>query len=101
MLRPKKNVVFPVTLPTPIFGPYPKAFIEIFLFLIKSYIMLFVWTLNWTKYNVGLDNLYDFLKIPKSLHIIYLFLWLPPWTPVNILKLNLLASWSLVSIKWE
>ena len=40
-------------------------------------------------------------NIPKSLHIIYLFLWLPSWTPVNILKLNLLASWSSVSIKWE
>ena len=31
-------------------------------------------------------------NIPKSLHIIYSFLWLPPWTPVNILKLNLLAE---------
>ena len=40
--RPKKNVVFPVTLSTPIFGPYPKVFIKIYLFFIKSYIMLFV-----------------------------------------------------------
>ena len=42
LLRLKKNIVFPVTLPTPIFGPYPKIFIKIFLFFIKSYIMLFV-----------------------------------------------------------
>ena len=38
----KKYVVFPVTLPTPIFGPYPKVFIKLFLFFIKPYIMLFV-----------------------------------------------------------
>ena len=38
----KKNVVFPVTLPTLIFCPYPKVFIKIFLFFITSYIMLFV-----------------------------------------------------------
>ena len=41
----KKYVVFPVTVvfPTdPIFGPDPKVFIQIFLFLIKSCIILFV-----------------------------------------------------------
>ena len=31
-LGQKKNVVFPVTRPTLIFGPDPKAFIKIFLF---------------------------------------------------------------------
>ena len=68
----KKNVVFPVTLPTLIFGPYPKVFIKIFLFFIKSYIVI---CLKWTKYNVDLDNLYDFLhwkhsKVPPH----YLFI---------------------------
>ena len=38
----KKYVVFPVNRPTPIFGPDPKVFIQIFLFLIKSCIILFV-----------------------------------------------------------
>ena len=43
LIRPKKKyVVFPVTRPTPIFGPDPKVFIQIFLFLIKSCIILFV-----------------------------------------------------------
>ena len=64
--------MFPVTLPTLIFGPYPKVFIKIFLFFIKSYIVI---CLKWTKYNVDLDNLYDFLhwkhsKVPPH----YLFI---------------------------
>ena len=76
-IRPKKKyVVFPVTLPTPIFGPYPKVFIKIFLFFIKSYIMLFVWS-NQVAYNVDLDNLYDFLhwkhsKVP--LHYLFILM---------------------------
>ena len=40
-LRPKKkNPMFTVTRPTLIFGPDPKVFINIFLFLIQSCIML-------------------------------------------------------------
>ena len=38
----KKYVVFLVSRQTPIFGPDPKVFIQIFLFLIKSCIILFV-----------------------------------------------------------
>ena len=38
--RQKKNPMFTVTRPTLIFGPDPKVFINIFLFLIKSYIVL-------------------------------------------------------------
>ena len=55
----KKYVVFPVTLPTLIFGHCPKVYIKKNLFFIKSYIVVIC--LKWTNYNVDLDNLYDFL----------------------------------------
>ena len=43
IIRPKQNYVgFPVTRPTLIFDPDPKVFIKIFLFVIRSCIMLFV-----------------------------------------------------------